>query len=109
MSLSADGGGSVRMPFAGQICATGRVLAGTTNGGAGRVFCGFVLGPSGAGFGGDGIVDVPGTTNAVGTVPIVGSVAVSAGTYDVSIQCLLNGPGALSTFTGDMVVWGIPG
>jgi hypothetical protein len=109
MSLSSEGGGTITMPFAGRIFATGRVVAGTTDGGAGRVFCGLVLGPSGTALGGNGIVDVPATPNALGTIPMVGSVAVAAGTYDVSAQCLLNGPGAFSIFSGDMVVWGLPG
>jgi hypothetical protein len=110
MSVSSEGGGPIRMPVAGRIFTTATVVAGTTNGGAGRVFCWFVLGqdPNGTQFSQDGIADVPATANATGTVPVVGSVAVAAGTYDVSTVCLLNGPGALSTFHADMVAWGIP-
>jgi hypothetical protein len=111
MALSIDGGGPVRMTAPGRILVTANVLAGTNNGVSGKVFCWPVLGtdPSAPSFANSANVDVPGTMNASASVTVVGSAAVAAGSHDISIVCLLNGPGSISTFTGNMVAVGLPG
>ena len=99
------------MATPGRILVTANVLAGTNNATSGKVFCWPVLGtdPNAPSFANSGSVEVPGTTNASATVTVVGSAGVPAGSHDISIVCLLNGPGSISTFTGNMVAVGFPG
>ncbi len=109
MSLT-DGtnGGLITTTFSGRILVNASISLATTTAAAERMFCDLEVAPTGAGFTRIGKMASILMTDSV-EMPLTGAANEPAGTYNVRIVCLRNGPAPVDFGAGDMTAWATAG